>query len=431
MITRRVFTLSLASLPLVACGPPKTPLAHLYGQGWVHGAYELYGKSYHDLQTDSEQQSFDAYRVIAQRGVTALDGLQAREVPFHIHVTDAEQGFVLERDVPDVLTFRADMNEAQRAEAQAAWEKAREHIHTDYVEIQGLEWSLTRLLNQMKRVRAAIENTREEQFKLVRQHGEVGAGTLPFELPYEVKPSDYQEVLILLIDRLESDRGRLEAIESAIAAVGLTVRATDAGSASLAQNVRKVLLAVIQDASEPRPITFPTGAERDKALAHGKELMAKIEASAEYKAFLTRSRDKALEQIGSLLSVLDRFTGLPTSRVYRLVVDVWKGNQDYLGYLKNVAGLIPVAGPLTKTIEDGIALTEKVRKTVETVNQKGIAGVKDALVNTGTKYAKEQIGKQLAFFKDAAEAKSVESALLDTALMKMPIPKIPVPGLED
>ena len=54
LVSRRAFSLGLASLPLVVsgvsgCGKPQTPLAHLYGKGWVHGAYEYYGKGYHEL----------------------------------------------------------------------------------------------------------------------------------------------------------------------------------------------------------------------------------------------------------------------------------------------------------------------------------------------------------------------------------------------
>jgi hypothetical protein len=183
-ITRRHFTLGLCALPLgsiYACGGrPETPLAHLYGPAWVTGAYEQYATTYHDLQNDCEQQSFVSYRLLAQRGVTALDGLQEREVPFHIHVSAGGDRFGIEREVPERLTFTAEMSDADRQGATAAWKRAQEHIHTDYEECRRLEWALTRLLGQLQRIRASIENTHEEQFKLTRQVLEVHAGTLPF-----------------------------------------------------------------------------------------------------------------------------------------------------------------------------------------------------------------------------------------------------------
>lgn len=430
LLTRRRALLVVASAPLAACGKPKTPLAHLYGQGWVHGAYEYYGKGYRDLQVDAKDKTFDAYQVIAQRGVTALDGLQAREVPFHIRVDTSEKGFLLERDVPDRLTFRADMTDADRKAAQAAWEKAREHIQTDYAEIRRLDWSLTRLLSQLQRVRAAIENTKEEQFRLVRQVGEVREQKLPFELPYEVTAQDYETILYLLIARLDEDTARLKRLEANVAAVGLVVRATDAGSSSLAANARKVLLAVATSADDPPEVTFPADpARRDELIDTGKKRRQEIALSDEYKAFLTKDRDQALDQLGSMLGVLDRFTGLPTSKVYRIVMDVWRGDGDYFGYLRKVADLVPGVGPVAKTLDDALGLTEKLRKTIDTVAKKGVvkAGA-DLLVNTGTDFAKRQLDKQLVFFKNDAEAKQVESALADTPLMKQAMPKIEALG---
>jgi hypothetical protein len=442
VIPRRKLVLGLCSLPLLVtgaplivsgCGKPQTPLAHLYGQGWVHGAYEFYGKGYHDLQSSAEQASFEAYRVLAQKGVLSLDQLQAREVPFHIRVDDTEKGFRLERDVPDVLTFRADMTEADRQAATAAWEKAREHIQTDYAEIQRLEWALTRLLQQLQHVRGAIEKTRDEQFRLTRQVGEVQKGELPFELPYEVKQKDYEVVLVLLIERLEDDKHRLEALEGDIMSVGLTVRATDAGSASLAANIRKVLLAVVEDSkSDPRPITFPaTEGEKDELLAKGRELYGAILKSPEYAAWVKAEQDRTLDQIGSVFSILDQITGLPTSAIYRTAVELWRGSDDYFGYLKKLSSIIPGGREVTKAVEQAIDLTDTVRKGIAT-GAKGPEAIAKALVgqgsnallNTGTKYAKDQIGKQLVFFENEAESSKVAEALKETKLMQDPLPKL-------
>src|SRR5262249_55233887 len=153
-----------------------------------------------------------------------------------------------------------------------------------------------------------------------RQVLEVHAGTLPFELPYQVSKKDYELVLVLLIERLENDRMRLQGIESAIVTVGLTARATDARSASLAANLRTVLPAVVEDAaaSEPRPPAFPsTPEERERLEAGGRKLIATILKSPEYAAWQKRERDKALEQVGAILGILDQVTGLPASKVYK------------------------------------------------------------------------------------------------------------------
>lgn len=448
LVPRRKLLLGLGALPLVVaggplivagCGKPETPLAHLYGQGWVHGAYEYYGKGYRDLQASSERASFEAYRVLAQKGVTSLDALQSREVPFHLRVDDAQRGFRLERDVPDVLTFRADMTEADRQAATKAWEKAREHIQTDYAEIHRLEWALTRLLLELQHVRGMIEKTREEQYRLCRQAGEVTKGELPFELPYEVKPKDYETVIVLLVERLEDDRHRLEAIEGDILAVGFTVRATDANSSSLAANIRKVLLAVVEDSkSEPRAITFPaTEDERDKLLAHGRELLRSILASPEYAAWVKAEQDRTLDQIGSVFSILDQITGLPTSAVYRTAVELWRGSDDYLGYLKRLASIVPGGREVAKVVEQAVDLTDTVRKGIETGAKgpealaKALAGAgSKALLNTGTKYAKDQVGKQLAFFESELEANEVAKALEQTKLMQDPLPKL-LPAADD
>ena len=71
----------------------ETPLAHLYGQQWVHGVYQLYAQGYADIQQRATRQSNDAYKVLVQKGIVALDNLQRREVPFYIHVDDAGESF--------------------------------------------------------------------------------------------------------------------------------------------------------------------------------------------------------------------------------------------------------------------------------------------------------------------------------------------------
>ncbi len=421
---RQMLALPLAlAFPLGACAAKQAPLAHLHGQAWVSGAYELYGKSYLDVQTTSESLSMEAYRMIAQRGVSALDGLQSREVPFRIKVDESDKGFAVLRDVPDVLMFRADMTEADRKAAQAAWDKAREHIQTDYMETRRLDWSLTRLLTQLQKVRSAIDHSYDEQYGLTRQIGELEAGKLPFELPQQVTAKDYAEVLTMLIDRLDDDRERLKATEATILAVGLACRATDEGSASLSANIRKVLLTVVADVTAPRAIDFPTDAgKRAEILERGKKRRAEILLSPEYQKFLTRDRDRALEQIGMLLSIVDFATGVPTSRFYKLAVDLWKGEKDYLEYVKTLVGMAPGGRALSKALEQAVALTDVARKVVGGGSKKEVAG---ALLNTATQFSRGRLHKQLAFFKDKAEARSTDEALKATDLMKSPPPLVP------
>ena len=57
--------------------------------------------------------------MLAQKGITALDALQTREVPFFIRVDQGEKGFAIARDVPERLTFTAGMSDADRQAAQA------------------------------------------------------------------------------------------------------------------------------------------------------------------------------------------------------------------------------------------------------------------------------------------------------------------------
>ena len=153
--------------------------------------------------------------------------------------------------MPERLTFTADMSAADRERATRGWKLARDHVHTDYEEIRRLDFALGSLLSQLVRVRRAIDEGREEQYRLVRQLDTLDSGgALPFALPYQVGRQDYHSVLLLVLARIESDRERLGRTEVAIVAVGLTARATDAGSASLSSNVRKVLLGVVRDSND-------------------------------------------------------------------------------------------------------------------------------------------------------------------------------------
>jgi len=464
-VSRRALLGGFATFPLIAlvssppliaaCGgsrPPETPLAHLYGREWGHGAYKIYADKYAGVQASADEGSQDAYRVLAQKGVVALDALQSREVPFFAKVDDGGSAFSIQRKVPERLMFTASMTDAERKAAEAAWKKARDHIHTDYEEVRRLDWTLTRLLAQLQRIRNAIEEGRLEQYRLVEQLVELrkDPGGLPYELPFQVTAKDYEEILVLLVERLEDDRSRLGRIEADIIAVGMTVRATDAGSATLAASIRKVLLAVVEDGAVPvREALFPADeGEKARLLEGGKALVAKIEASPEYNRWRTEEREKKLATIGVFLQALDAMTGLPTSRIYRTVLDVWRGDHDYLGYFQTIVSLVPHGGKVAAVINEAIEYTVKARKiagtvvaTVDTVKRAGSLSA-DALVaaatevatkeakglvlNTASRFAVERAEKQLAFFKDNAEVKRVTDALGETDLVRKAMPSLPI-----
>ena len=463
-ISRRDLLGGFATLPLIAlvssppliaaCGgrPPETPLAHLYGQEWVHGAYKLYATKYAAVQTSADETSHEVYRVLAQKGVAALDGLQARDVPFFVRVDPSAQSFAIERKVPERLTFSADMTDADRRNAEAAWKKARDSIQTDYEEVRRLDHALTRLLGQVQRIRNAIEEGRLEQYRIVQQLAELKADPtrLPYELPYQVTPQDYEEILLLLLERLEDDRARLGVLEGDVVAVGMTVRSTDANSATMAASIRKVLLAVIEDGTEKaRGPLFPADAgEKAKLLATARELRAKIQTSAEYVAWQKAESEKRLAALGAFLQVLDTMTGLPTSQVYRTVLGLWRGDRDYLTYLKTIVGFVPHGGAVARTILEAIEYTEKARQIGGTVvatvkaasaassggldalaaeakaqaTAQATATAKGVVLNTASRFALERADRQLSFFKEKAEVAKVIELLGQTELMTRAIP---------
>ena len=463
-VTRRALLGGFATFPLVAlvsspsliaaCGsrPPETPLAHLYGREWVHGAYKLYSGKYADVQATADASSQDAYGVLAQKGIVALDALQSRDVPFYVKVDDGGSAFSIERKVPERLMFTAGMTDADRKVAEAAWKKARDHIHTDYEEVRRLDSTLTHLLRQLQRIRHAIDEGRIEQYRLVEQLAELKRDSkgLPYELPYQVTAKDYEEILVLLVERLEDDRTRLAQIEADIIAVGMTARATDAGSATLAASIRKVLLAVVEDGvAEARAPLFPADdGEKARLLDAGKQLVARIEASPEYAKWRADEREKKLAAVGAFLQALDAMTGLPTSRVYRTVMDVWRGDHDYLGYLQTILALAPHGGKVAAVINEAIEYTQRARKiagtvvaTVDAVRSTGSLSsdaivaaatqtasreAKGFVINTASRFAVERAPKQLSFFKDNAEVQQVADALSQTDLMKKALPTLPI-----
>ncbi len=314
-LSRRSFALGGIAVVAGSCvqKKPETPLAHLYGQGWVKGAYTHYAQAHQRVESSAEQEGLAARQVLAMRGVAALHALQLREVPFWVRVSEDASGFRVERDVPERLTFTAGMSQEQRDEASRVWKQARDHIQRDYEEVRALDGALGKLLKSVGNVRHAVDAGRLEQFRLCRQLTTLeGGGKLPFELPYQVSAADYQMVLSLLLERLDTDAARLRRLEASLVATGLTARAADSGSLSLSQNLEKVLLAVERDAAavDAASTVYPEGAERQRALATATKRRQEIMASPEYIAWL-RAQQERLDVVGQFLRSSIRSRGCP------------------------------------------------------------------------------------------------------------------------
>ena len=151
-----------------------------------------------------------------------------------------------------------------------------------------------------------------------------------------------------------------------------------------------------------------------------------------------------------MLSLVDSATGLHTSAIYMQVLDIWRGDADYLSYLKTLVKMLPGGSAVAKVADQAIELTEKARKVAGQV-QKGIAvagtaldvGKKVAsgqlalpdsaggylqlakdggLLNAGSDFARSKLDKQLAFFKDSKELGAVQGLMGDSSLMKGVLP---------
>jgi hypothetical protein len=446
MPTRRQVLGAMATAPLwsLACSRrAETPLAHLHGEQWVHGVYEMHARRYLDVQMGSETSSHGAYRVLAQKGVTALHGLQAREVPFFMRVDTTSNTFRIQRTVPERLELTAAMTAADRQRATEDWQRAREHVHTDYFEINRLDWAMTTLLRQLMAIHSAMEQAEIEQFKIVRDLAEQrGGAATPYQLPQQVTREDYRDVLLLLLARLEDDRHRLAVIEASIAAVGLTARSTDAGSGSLAGNMHKVMLAVIRDAeaTTPRPAQFPRQpASRAELLSLGQKLAAEIEVSAEYLSWKKNEETLALERIGVLFEAVDAITHFPTSALFQAVIAIWRGDDDYLTYLKALARIVPGGGEVASTVARGIETSERVRSVVQRAQRArsrpdaaGTGGAileeANALLNTSTRFGRSRLDRQLAFLSTERELDELQTEVAATTLLRAPMPAVPGPG---
>jgi hypothetical protein len=216
--------------------------------------------------------------------------------------------------------------------------------------------------------------------------------------------------------------------------VGLTVRATDAGSASLAANIRKVLVAVVRDAeaSAPRPARYPGSKEaQDGLVAKGRARYEQIRRSPEYEQWLKQEKARAWQQLGVLFSVIDQLTGLQASAAYRQVLDLWSGGADYLGYLKVIVSLAPGGSELSKALGQAVEVTGAVRRAgaklgASASGEQIAASTREAgLVNTASRFARSRLDRQLAYYRTKPEVDEAVEALRGTRLMSQPLPEIP------
>ena len=84
---------------------------------------------------------------------------------------------------------------------------------------------------------------------------------------------------------------------------------------------------------------------------------------------------------------------------------IWKGDDDYLGYLKTAAGFLP-QGAVRGAMTDAIDLTDKARRVGPAVlaaangdGSAAFAAGQGVVLNAGSRFARERVDKQLAFFE--------------------------------
>ena len=134
---------------------------------------------------------------------------------------------------------------------------------------------------------------------------------------------------------------------------------------------------------------------------------------------------KTWEAIGTFLPMLDAMTHLPISSVYKQVLEIWRGDADYLSYAKMLVSMAPGGKAIAKTIGDVIETTERARKiagTMEAVLKGGAptpealaAQAKGIVLNTGTQFARDRVKKQLAFFREKSEIDKVQRGRVEPA----------------
>jgi hypothetical protein len=126
---------------------------------------------------------------------------------------------------------------------------------------------------------------------------------------------------------------------------------------------------------------------------------------------------------------VDAITGLPTSAVFRQVVDIWSGQADYLSYVQTALSLVPGGGKVASSLREASAKTKAVRAAIQrgadlaTSTGDAIRAVskEGGLVNVASQYARSRVNKQIVFYKDQAELEHVTEELTGTGLLNRAI----------
>jgi hypothetical protein len=434
--TTLVATACLAALLAGGCAhKPKTPFEHLYGEAWCQGVYQGYSEQYDAVLTGAGINVKQSYSYLVREGVVALARLQSRGTPFFVGLDQASGAFQIRREVPERLTFTADMTDEDRRLATEQFELARAHIAEDYTDVQRLEHSLNGLLDTLTGIRGVIQRTEQEMFNLSQIRQAMREGDLPFEMPYQVTPKRYDDVLVLLLARLEHDLGDLRALESGILTVVLAARATDTRGQSLAGNIEVAVLASMEDQSNSAarrlPPAMPDGELWISQHTAGEQIFARIAADPAYQQFAA-AKTAGPDPIGAVLSVIDAAYGTHLADAARAVRTMIEGGDvDYFALLKGVASIAPAGTVVGEVLDKAVMLTDTYRKAVASVDKaKALAGkVKNAgealgqVQGAGPEWLINQAGSvegaagQIVFIRDEAQRFDVQEKLKGFGLL--------------
>jgi hypothetical protein len=435
---RAAWTVVGLAAVVLACGcghKQKTPFDHLYGNAWCDGVYAGYAERYEDVYRGAGESARSSYSYLVQDGAVALTRLQSRGTPFFVGIDDASGRFSIRREVPERLTFTADMTEEDRRIATEQFEIARQHLAEDYTDVQRLELALNGLLDTLTVIRNLIDQTVQESYNLTQIRLAMREGELPFEMPYQVTPKRYDDVLVLLLARLEQDLADLRALESGMLAVVLTARATDSRGQSLAGNIEVAVLASVEDQQQATarrlPPAMPAGDLWTAQRGVGEAAFGRIQADPAYQQFAA-AKTTGPDPIGAVLSVIDAAYGTNLAGAARAVRQMIEGGDaDYFALLKGVASLAPAGSVVGSVLDKAVMLTDTYRKAVATVDKaQAMAGkIQNAgdalgqLQGASPEWLINQAGSvdgamnQIVFIKDEAQRADVQQQLKGFGLL--------------
>jgi hypothetical protein len=435
-MARAAILTAVIGLVLAGCAhKQKTPFEHLYGEGWCQGVYQGYAEQYDSVLTGAGVNVKQSYSYLVQEGVAALTRLQSRGTPFYVGLDDATGAFKIRREVPERLTFTAGMTEEDRRRATEQFELARAHIAEDYTDVQRLEHSLNGLLDTLTGIRGVIQQTEQETYNLSQIRQAMREGDLPFEMPYQVTPKRYDDVLVLLLARLDHDLADLRALESGILTVVLAARATDTRGQSLAGNIEIAVLASMQDqansTAQRLPPAMPDGELWIAQHTAGEQVFTRIAADPAYQQFAA-AKTAGPDPIGAVLSIVDAAYGTHLAEAARAVRTMIEGGDvDYFALLKGVASIAPAGTVVGQVLDKAVTLTETYREVVAKVDKaKALASkVKNAgealgqVQGASPEWLINQAGSvdgainQIVFIKDEAQRFDVQAQLKGFGLL--------------